>query len=60
MVVWSNRGDDVMAEKSLTSLTMDVPKWANRIADEFLRFLQTGRFVKGLVSGPTYIRGESF
>ena len=60
LVVWSNRGNDVLSFKRLTAMEMDVPQIGERMADEFLRFVRTGRFPKGLTFGPSYVRGESF
>lgn len=60
LVVWSNKGNDVLSFKRLTAMEMDVPLVADRIAEEFVRFARTGRFVKGVVLGPKYVRGDSF
>lgn len=60
LVVWSNRGNDVLSFRRLTAMEMDVPQIGERMAEEFLRFVQTGRFAKGLTFGPDYVRGESF
>jgi len=60
LVVWSNKGDDVLSFKRLTVMEMDVARAADRIADEFLRFVRTGDFAKGMVIGPAYVLGDSF
>lgn len=60
LVVWSNKGNDVLSFKRLTAMEMDVPLVADRIAEEFVRFARTGRFAKGVVLGPSYVRRESF
>lgn len=60
VVVWSNRGDDVLSFKRLTSMVMDVESAANKISNDFLRFVRTGSFPKGVTLGPSYVRGDSF
>lgn len=60
LVVWSNKGNDVLSFKRLTAMEMDVPGEADRLAEECLRFVRTGKFPKGLVFGPSYVRGASF
>ena len=60
VVVWSNRGNGVIAAKSLTRMDMDVRRHAKILSEAFARYVRGDRFPRGIVLGPTYMLGESF
>lgn len=60
VVSWVNSGFAPASSVALTRMEMDPVEHAGRVSAAFLEYLRSGRFEKGMVLGPKYVRGESF